>query len=107
MAHFGYQCFTFNGAEIEDYPVAMPGEADATFKRTITVSAKNGIERLYFRAAVADKIEQKDGAFIVGKITLKFTGAKPVIRAVNGKAELLVPLTFTGAEAKFIEEIVW
>ena len=99
--------FTFSGAEIEDYPVAMPGEADATLKRTITVTEKNGIERLYFRAAVADKIEEKDGAFIVGKMTLKFTGAKPVIRTANGKMELLVPLTFNGAEAKFVEEIVW
>ena len=99
--------YTFNGADIEDYPVAVSGEVDGTFKRTITVTAPNAIERLYFRAAVADKIDEKDGAFIVGKTTLKFTGAKPIVRAANGKSELLVPLTFSGAEAKFVEEIGW
>ena len=99
--------FTFRGAEIEDYPVAMPGEADASLVRTITVAAPDAFTKLYFRAAVADKIEEKDGAFIAGKMTLKFPGSRPLIRTSQGKSELLVPLTFTGAQAKFVEEIVW
>ncbi len=99
--------FTFNGAEIEDYSVAVPAEVDATLKRTITLTAPKAIERLYFRAAVADKIEAKDGAFIVGKMTLKFPGAKPIVRAANGKSELLIPLIFAGKEAKIVEEMVW
>ena len=71
------------------------------------MTAPNAVERLFFRAAVADKIEEKDGAFIVGKMTLKFPGAKPIIRAANGKSELLVPLTFTGKKATLVEEIAW
>ncbi len=99
--------YTFNGAEIEDYPIATPGEVDAGLKRTISVAAPHGIERLYFRAAVAEKIDEKDGAFLVGKMTLKFPGSKPVVRAANGKSELLVPLAFSGGEAKFVEEFAW
>lgn len=99
--------FIFQGAEIEDYPIALPGEVDATLHRTISVTAPTAIERLYFRAAVADKIEEKDGAFLVGKMTLKFSGVKPIVRISEGKSELLVPLTFTGREAKFVEEMIW
>ena len=99
--------YTFHDAEIEDYPIAEPGEVDAIFRRTITVTAPAAIERLYFRAAVAEKIEENDGAFLVGKMTLKFPGAKPLVRIANGKSELLVPLTFAGTTAKFVEEIAW
>ena len=99
--------YTFDGAEIEDYPVAVPAEVDANFTRTITVTAPAAIRRLYFRAAVADKIDEKDGAFSIGKMTLKFPGAKPLVRVSNGKSELLVPLTFAGREAKIVEEIGW
>ena len=66
------------------------------------------MERLYFRAAVADRIEEKDGVFLVGEtLRLQFPGSKPVIRNSEGKAELLVPITFAGKAAKFVEEIVW
>jgi hypothetical protein len=38
---------------------------------------------------------------------LKFTGAQPIVRVVDGKSELLVPIIFTGKDAKFVEEITW
>jgi hypothetical protein len=66
------------------------------------------VSKLYFRAAIGDKIEEKDGAFIVDeKLKLKFTGVKPVVRNSDGKAELLVPLTFAGNDARFVEEMTW
>ena len=40
-------------------------------------------------------------------LRLKFPGAKPVIRNSEGQAELLVPITFAGKEAKLVEEITW
>jgi mono/diheme cytochrome c family protein len=99
--------YRFNDLEIEDYPIAVPGATDPGFKRTITITARDSIDRLYFRAAVADKIEAKGGAFFAGKMKLTFTGAKPLIRTADGKAELLVPLTFAGPTATLIEEIEW
>ncbi len=100
--------YSFNGVQIEDFPIATAGEPDASFKRTITLHADKPPERLYFRAAVADKIDEKDGAFHVGEmLRLKFPGAKPVIRNSEGKAELLVPVTFVGKDAKLVEEIEW
>jgi cytochrome c553 len=100
--------YSWNGLDFEDYPIAVAGEPDAGIRRTITVHADKPAERLFFRAAIADKIDEKDGVFLIGETQkLKFTGAKPFIRTSEGKAELLVPLTFDGAEAKFTEDITW
>jgi hypothetical protein len=66
------------------------------------------VERLFFLAAVGRKIKEDNGVFAVDETQkLKFTGAIPVIRENGGRTELLVPLTFTGEEAKFVEEISW
>ena len=100
--------YSWNGIDIQDFPEAVPTNLDAGLKRTITVHAAQPVSTLYFRAAIGDKIQEKDGAFIVDeKLKLKFTGAKPVVRNSGGKAELLVPLTFAGNDAKFVEEMTW
>ena len=100
--------YSFNEVHIEDFPIAIAGDPDASFRRTLTLTSDPPVDRLYFRAAVADKIEEKDGVFLVGEtLRLQFPGSKPVIRNSEGKAELLVPITFAGKAAKFIEEIVW
>ena len=100
--------YSWNGTDVEDYPVAIASEGDAGFHRTVTIHSANPNSKFYFRAAVGGKIAEKDGAFIVDeKLKLKFTGAKPVVRNSDGKSELLVPLAFTGNEAKFTEELSW
>jgi mono/diheme cytochrome c family protein len=99
--------YRFDAAEVEDYPVATQGEVDAAFVRTISVTAPNPIERLYFRAAVGEKIEEKDGAFFVGKMKLRFPGSKPLVRSSEGKSELLVPVAFAGKSARIVAEIAW
>lgn len=100
--------YSLNDVQIEDFPVAIAGDIDASFQRTITLRSEKPIDRLYFRAAVAEKIEEKGETYLVGEtLRLKFPGTKPIIRNSGGKAELLVPITFAGKEAKFIEEITW
>jgi len=108
--------YAWNGLTIEDYPVAVaePGGADASFRRTITIHSEQPVERLFFRAAVGKKITEsnrageKGTAYVIDEtLKLKFPDAKPIIRVSEQKAELLVPLTFTGNDAKFVEEITW
>lgn len=100
--------YSFGEVQIEDFPMAIAGDNDASFQRTITLRTDKPTDRLYFRAAVAEKIEEKAGAFHIGEtLRLKFPGAKPIIRNSDGKAELLVPITFAGKEAKLVEEITW
>ena len=93
---------------IEDFTVPVPTDTDPDLKRTISIHAAKPGEPLFFRAAVADKIEEKGGVFLVGeKLKLKFPGAKPLLRQSAGKSELLVPVTFAGQDAKIVEEISW
>jgi mono/diheme cytochrome c family protein len=101
--------YEFRGVKIEDYPVASTVDADSHFTRTFTfINEKPSvIQKIYFRAAVG-KIEEANGAFILdGKVKFKFSGATPMLRTVDGKQELLVPVVFQGNEAKFVEEFTW
>jgi cytochrome c2 len=100
--------YSWRDFAIEDFAVPVPTDTDPDLKRTITIHAATPADRLFFRAAVADKIEEKDGVFLVGeKLKLKFPGAKPLVRQSGGKFELLVPVAFTGQDAKIVEEISW
>jgi hypothetical protein len=72
--------YSFDGIDVEDYPVAIPGEVDADLKRTVTITSANPPTNLYFRAALGGKIEETDGIFTVdGRMRLKFTGAQPAL----------------------------
>jgi len=104
--------YSFSRVQVEDYPLAEPGELDPKFVRTLTLRADQPVTNAWFRAAVGEKIEaQPDGMFIVnGKLNLKFTlaaGRKPVVRQSNGQSELLVPVVFNGREAEIVEELIW
>lgn len=100
--------YTWNDLSIEDYPIAVAAEPDAGFRRTVTVHAEKSAEHLFFRAAVGKQIKETDGTFAVDEtLKLKFPGSKPIIRSSDNQTELLVPLTFSGNEAKFVEEMTW
>ena len=80
---------------VEDYPVAVQGEVDAGFRRRLQVQAKDGLENVYLRVAVGNRIEEKaPGTFLVnGKVTVRVGGGgAPVVRLQGEKTELLVPV---------------
>jgi len=104
--------YSFEGLQIEDYPVAISGDVEASIKRTLTLQADHPTTGLWFRAWVGTKIEpQKDGSFLAdGKISLAFQladEAKPLVRQSEGKTELLVPVLFNNGRATIAEQIVW
>lgn len=95
--------------KIEDTPNAVETKANPMIRRTFTLSADNPIDKLYYRAAVADKIEaEMDGWFRVGdwRMHIESEGT-PVIRQAGAKKELLVPMRFKGNSAKLVQEYVW
>jgi cytochrome c2 len=101
--------YRFENVDIEDYPVAVPGEVDAGFRRTLTLkSSKVPAGAMYFRAAVGAKIEEQAGAFLVdGRMKLRFPNSAARVRSDNGKNELLVPIVFANGQAVITEEISW
>jgi mono/diheme cytochrome c family protein len=104
--------YDYKGLKVEDKFEPVSGELDASFRRTINVLGEHPPDNLYFRGAVANKIEGNgENAFMAdGKLNLKFSGlagATPVIRQSGGHTELLIPIRFKEDRAQIIEEIVW
>jgi mono/diheme cytochrome c family protein len=103
--HYSYQ-----GVQIVDYPLALPGDTDPSLRRTFTLHTKNPVANLWFRAWSGSKIEeQTDGTFLAdGRLRLKFQAdSKPVVRQEGGRAELLVPIKFKASEARLVEDLTW
>jgi hypothetical protein len=101
--------YRFQSIDIEDHPIAVATEGDASFRRTITLKAPAPVANLYFRAAAAEKIADKgDGTFVVDEhLLLKFPGSQPRLRSQDGKMELLIPVIFQNGQAQLVQEIVW
>jgi cytochrome c553 len=102
--------YSVNGVRVEDFPNAVAGKAGPALRRTLTLSAGGPAEGLYFRAALADKIEAAgDGWFrINGEWRLRIEAAAPPrIRQAGGKQELLVPVRFGDGQARIVQEFVW
>lgn len=99
-----------NEVAVSDHPAAVerPG-APAGLRRTITLEAQKPVENLYFRAALARKIEPRgDGVYVVDEtVTVRLTGGEPKIRPAGDLAELLVPVVFSKSKAVLTEELSW
>ena len=95
---------------VEDFPDAVPSKEVASIRRTLSLNSPAPVDNLWFRAAVADKVEPAaDGWYALGNgLRMRFRGGgKPVVRSSNGKAELLVPIKYEGGKAKLVQEIDW
>ncbi len=101
--------YRFGDIKIEDTPNAVETKASPMIRRAFTLTTDNPIDKLYYRAAVADKIEaEKDGWFRVGDWRMRIESeGTPVIRQAGNKKELLVPIRFKGNSAKLVQEYVW
>lgn len=100
--------YSVNGVSIEDCPAVVANKEAPSLRRTITLegTAKN----LYYRAALADKIEATgDGWYRINnewKMRVEASIA-PRVRSASAKKELLIPLRFEGGKAKIVQEYVW
>jgi mono/diheme cytochrome c family protein len=105
---FFYSC---HGVRVEDFPNAVASESSPSLRRTLTLTSDKPMDNLWFRAAVADKIEPvaaKGTYRINGEWTLKLdAGSEAKVRKSGGKTELLVPVRFQDGKARIIEEFVW
>lgn len=101
--------YSFTDIDIEDTPNAIETKASPAIRRSFTLRTDNPIDKLYYRAAVADRIEaDKDGWFRVNDWRMRIeSNAPPIVRASAGKMELLVPIRFKGNSAKVVQEYVW
>jgi hypothetical protein len=104
--------FTYKDVEVRDYAVAKPGPVDAFLMRTLSFKSDSPPANLFFRAAVGEEIsKQPDGSWLVdGKMKMKFPSAPgwANTRLIDGKTELLMPVSFDrNGAAEIVQEIVW
>jgi mono/diheme cytochrome c family protein len=101
--------YSFHDIKIEDTPNAVETKANPMIRRTFTLTTDNPIDKLYYRAAVADKIEAAgDGWYRINDWKMRIESAPPPeIRQAGKKMELLVPIRFKGNSAKLVQEYVW
>lgn len=99
--------YSFDGIEVEDFPNGVSA-AEPFLRRSFRLTTSRSVSNLYFRAAVGDRIEQRgDSTFLVGQLRLVIQGAKPQIRRVDSKDELLIPVSFHNGQAQFQMEVHW
>ncbi|MFN0053153.1 MAG: family 16 glycoside hydrolase [Planctomycetales bacterium] len=103
---FEYSAPTYR---VVDFPRPMTGGSDPYFERRLTVTAQGPLERVYFRAAVATKIESaSDGTWVIdGQVRMRFPGTDPRVRESEGKRELLIPIVVREGRGEVVQEIRW
>jgi mono/diheme cytochrome c family protein len=101
--------YSFNEIKIADFPTAIDTKGTPSLRRTITLTTENPIDKLYYRAAVCDKIDMEAaGVYRINDLRTRIESeATPVIRRVGNKMELLVPVRFKGNSAKIVQDYVW
>ncbi len=104
--------YKFGGVMIEDHPepLAQPGDKLPGLKRTLSLTAADAEQNLWYRAALAGSIEEiGDRTYrIDGVWTIRLTSAeKPAIRESNGKHDLLVPVKFANGKAEIVQQYEW
>lgn len=102
--------YAINGVTVEDFPNAVAGKMNPGVRRQLKLTAAAPVKDLYFRAAVANKIEPAgDGWFTInGEWRMRLIGnAIPIIRQASGQKELLVPVQFEKGRAEIRQEFAW
>ncbi len=103
--------YSFNEIKIEDTPNAFEMKGTPAIRRSFTITTDNPIDKLYYRAMVANQIdaEAQAGWFRINdawRMRIE-ADAAPMVRKSGGKMELLVPIRFKGNEAKLTQEYAW
>jgi cytochrome c2 len=92
---------------VEDAPDGV-ADKESHLRRVLTFEGT--ADNLYYRAAVADKIEPLgDGWYRLNnewKMRIE-SAAPPRVRTTGTKVELLVPIRFEGMKARIVQEYVW
>ena len=104
--------YSGGGLEIADFPKPIVGDKDLTFERTLTVTAQQPIERLFFRAGTGKDIVRLEGGSyqIDGAMRVTVTSAgkeTAFIRSQGGHQELLLPVTLSDGKATIVQQLRW
>jgi mono/diheme cytochrome c family protein len=104
--------FEWEGVRVDEQPLPVLRPGGGSLIRRFTLTAKIAApQNAYFQAASGNKVEPKgDNQWVIDdKLTVRVAapGAKPVVRATDGRQQLLVPVSFKDGTASFDVEMSW
>jgi hypothetical protein len=79
---------------------------DNGLQRTVTVAPANKLENAWLRIASGQNAEESDGAVIVDGVRFQIAGKEPVVRTINNRRELLIPMTVTAGQTATVRIIM-
>jgi hypothetical protein len=96
--------YAFGKVEVRDTFDAVDAKPHPYFKRVLAFASPEPVAALWFRVAMAKKIEEKDGVYVLDNgLKLKIEGAAPTVRA----GELLVPVPLKERECLISVTYSW
>lgn len=107
--------YSFGRLLIDDAPRAVKTGKEISIDRTLTLTLASGepaiLDKLYFRAAVGNKIEPGPGGWFTidgWKLRVASNSSKqPLVRPAGNRMELLVPVELTNGAAKIEQKYAW
>jgi mono/diheme cytochrome c family protein len=103
--------YSIGAVSVEDRPDAVAGQTPPRLVRTLTLTAAETTENLYFRAAAAEKIEPMgNGWFRINgewRLRLDAGATEPQLRRSGNRTELIVPIHFRNGQARLVQEFTW
>ncbi|MGV3772565.1 MAG: c-type cytochrome [Verrucomicrobiales bacterium] len=104
--------YSIGDVSVIDAFVALQGEIDPFFRRTLEFTAPDTARHYFYRAGTGSKITKSgDNTYLLDdKVTLRLDPASAAaarIRSSKGRQELLIPLTFNNQKSLIVQEIIW
>jgi hypothetical protein len=99
--------YEWRGLTVSDELSPLVASPDSGLSRTIRISTAKSPENTYLRIAAGNAVEEMDGAFVVDGVRYEVQDVQPVIRSVNGRTELLLPVQVKDGSAILVVRMWW
>jgi mono/diheme cytochrome c family protein len=97
----------WNAGEFTDKIVPFVASPDNGLERTVVATLDSETDNAYLRVASGPHVEGANGVFTVDGVKFQFENIEPIIRTIESRHELLVPLTPINGEATVRYTMVW
>ncbi len=99
--------YLWNAGEFTDTIVPFNASPDNGLERVVLATLDSTTDKVYLRVASGLHIEGEDGVFTVDGVKFQIEDIEPIVRTIDGRRELLAPLTPINGEATVRYTMVW
>lgn len=97
----------WNGVEISDTIQPFSASPDNGLERTVTLKSGTRLKNAYLRVASGQTVESVDDVLIVDGVQFNFDGIEPIVRSIENRREVLLPINTADGEATVRYTITW